>query len=99
MQKIVASGEWLYDGSASMPVHVVKQDYDFWYEIGKADDQLEPDETPQLNAEGVAYYILYGNKGERPWWVDSHGFETVEAAREWAEAELPSPVRWQRGAV
>ena len=82
-----------------MPVYVVRQDYDFWYEVAKADDRLEPGEVPHLNESGVAYYVLFSDKGERPWWVDSHSFETADVARQWAESKLPSSVRWEPGAV
>ena len=99
MHEIVSTGEWLYDGTAPMPVHVVRQDYDFWYELGKVDDQLEPGETPNLNSDGVAYYVVFNDPQERPWWVESHGFDSIADAQQWAEAQLPSPVRWQPRAV
>jgi hypothetical protein len=34
MQKVVATCELLYGGSAPTPVRIVQLDYDFWYEIG-----------------------------------------------------------------
>jgi hypothetical protein len=47
-REIVRKGEWLYDGCVPKPVYAVKLNYDFWYEIAKADGTLEPDEEPEL---------------------------------------------------
>lgn len=77
-----------------MPVHVVCSTYDFWYEIAKADDRLEPGEEPDLNDEGVTYYLLYKNQKGPPWWPDAYGGMSLEEAMQRAEAALPSAVVW-----
>ena len=91
------SGTWLYDDAVPKPVDVVGLDFDFWYEIGRADDQLEPDEMPQpLNADGVLYYVRFRSAGDEslPTWVDSPGFDTIEAAVAEAQAKAPAPIEW-----
>jgi len=50
---IVARGTWTYGGIAPMPVFIIETDYDFWFEIAKADGDLEPGEQPDLNAEAA----------------------------------------------
>ena len=95
--KIVRRGLWLYDGSVSMPVDIVSLNYDFWYELGKADDQLEPDEVPQpMNERGVLYYYRYRHAGETatPTWADSAGFPEIEQAMLAAQERSPSLIEW-----
>lgn len=96
-REIVRKGEWLYDGCVPEPAYVVKLDYDFWYEIAKADGVLEPDEEPELGDEGVLYYICFkSDPEEHPGWVDSQGFKTPTEAMTWAESQVPGGITWSR---
>jgi hypothetical protein len=95
--KIKRRGTWLYDGTAPMPVDIVGLPYDFWYELGKLDDQLEPDEAPSpLGARGLLYYARFRDAGRkvRRTWPDTIGYATVEAAMRAAEDKAPSPIVW-----
>lgn len=95
--KIVRHGRWLYDDLIYKPVDVISLNFDFWYEIGAADDQLEPDEVPTpMNSKGVLYYYRYRKAGERtlPTWPDSPGFVELEDAMRAAQESLPSPIEW-----
>jgi hypothetical protein len=95
--RIVDTGTWIYGGTAKMPVDVVALDYDFWYEIGKADDQLEPGEQPQpLGPDGVLYYVRFKHalSTKEPTWVDSGSHATVDEARRYAAAMAPSEITW-----
>ena len=95
IREIVKRGEWLYDESVYKPAYIVKLDYDFWYEMGKADGDLEPDETPELNEEGFLYYVCFKSDPETiPGWVDSPGFKTIEKACDWAESQVPGTLSW-----
>lgn len=98
-QRIVLKGSWLYGGTAPSPIRIVKQNYDFWYEIGKADDQLEPGEEEELNEEGTLYYVIFKacEHREKPWWVDSHGLLDLEAAMRHAEERVQGKVTWEPG--
>ena len=94
----MATGLWMYDGVAPTTVRVVKLDYDFWYAIGEADDNLEADESPQLNADGCLFYVLHRPgwpAGGGSFWPDSMGFHTLDEAVAAAEAAVPGPVVWQ----
>jgi hypothetical protein len=95
--KITRRGTWLYDGTATMPVDMVGLPYDFWYEVDKADDQLEPGEVPMaLGVCGLLYYVRFhdaGKKAKRTW-PDSIGHATVEEAMRTAQARVPSPIKW-----
>ena len=63
--ELVATGTWLYDGTVEMPVYVVRLDYDFWYELGVADDELGPDEVPELNSDGHLFYVQFSDPSSR----------------------------------
>ncbi|MEU8081005.1 hypothetical protein AB0B31_36825 [Catellatospora citrea] len=93
MEEVVARGLWMYDGIAPTAVHVVKLDYDFWYEIGAADGDLEPGEVPELNESGHLYYVRH--HAGKPFWPDSQGFHTPAEAIAAAESVIPGPVEWQ----
>ena len=94
-QKIVRSGTWLYDKTSPMEVRIVCQNYDYSYALGQADGNLEPDEKPILNSEGIIYYILFGAVGEeRPFGVRGSGFMSVDDAASWAATQVPSPIQW-----
>jgi len=98
--RVVASGLWVYDGIIRAPVRVVELDYDFWYAVAEADDELEHDEHPQLNDHGRLYYVLYqpGWSEGQDFWPDSAGFERLEDAVAAAEARVPGVVTWDRHA-
>ena len=94
-RETVRRGRWLYDGTVFQPVAVVRLDYDFWHEIGRADDRLEPGEAPHVNADGVQYYVCFrSDPDQHPGWVDSIGFDSLAAACAWAETQVKSPIEW-----
>ena len=98
MDSVVATGEWLYDGSIPTLVRVVRLDYDFWYALGEADGDLEEGERPALNGDGFVFYVRLrpGWSPGRPFWPDSRGFATMEEAKAAAEAAVPAPIKWRR---
>jgi hypothetical protein len=94
---IVRSGWWLYDGIVERRVDVVGLPYDFFFELAKADGQLEPDEVAlDPDVHGLLYYVRFRYAGETttPTWPDSGGKTDVEAAMREAESRVPSAVRW-----
>lgn len=96
--QIVRTGTWLYDGTSEMPVDVVGLPYDFWYEIGRANGELQPGETPQEgDADGFLYHLRFTRAGSttEPTWVDSQAHTTVEEAMATAGLKAPSPIRWR----
>jgi hypothetical protein len=98
VEKVVALGEWLYDGTAPTTVSVILLDYDFWHAVGAADDELAPDERPALNSEGHAYYLRLKpgwTEGE-PFWPDGIGYMTLDEAKRAAEQQVPSKVQWRQ---
>ncbi|MEU8126032.1 hypothetical protein AB0B68_02315 [Micromonospora sp. NPDC049049] len=98
METIVAAGHWIYGGVNASAVCVVMLDYDFWYAVGEADNDLEEDEFPQLNPAHRLYYVRYrpGWPAEgQPFWPDSQGFHTVDEGIAAAEAAVPGPIAWQ----
>jgi hypothetical protein len=97
VESVVATGVWLYDEVAPTTVRVVMLDYDFWYGLGAADGELEPDEAPGLNDEGQLYYVRHrpGWREDEPFWPDSQGFHTQAEAVAAAESAVPGQVVWQ----
>ena len=78
-----------------MPVTIVQLDYDFWYELDRADRHLEADDRPSLNLDGVLYYVCFrSSPAAHPGWVDSPGFATIARARLWALTKVPSAIDW-----
>jgi hypothetical protein len=85
----VASGTWLYDGTASLPVWVVALDYDYWFALGAADDLLEPGEEPTpLGPDGLLYYPSFRS-------IDGPGYPTIVQAKADAQARLTVPINWR----
>lgn len=71
-QQLVLRGKWLYDNSVYQPVQIFVIDYDYYYELAKADGQLESGEEPELNEKGEMYLIKWGGSS------DFHSYGTVE---------------------
>jgi hypothetical protein len=88
-RKVVRKGTWLYAGEVRRPVYLLEQNYDaFWSED-------EPEEDRYLNADGVAYYVMF----EEP---DPEGAESsltsaglsLESALRSIEEKTHGTVRW-----
>jgi hypothetical protein len=93
--RIARTGRWLYDGEVEMLVDIVGFDFDWWHELARSDDTLEPREQPQpLGVDGYLYYVRFRHAGEQttPTWVDSGGHVSVEAGMATAESNAPSPI-------
>jgi hypothetical protein len=95
--RIVCTGQWLYDDSVAQPVDIVSLEYDFWYEIGRADGALDDGEEPvPLGPGGVLFYVRFSKAGstDSPTWVDSGAYESIEEAQEDAQSRATSPIKW-----
>jgi len=88
--EVVVVGEWLYADVQTRRVVILRANYDFWYEIAKADGSLEPGEQPSLNADGFQYYLLYDKwpEGGR-FWPDGSALTERDAKK---AAEKGAPV-------
>jgi hypothetical protein len=95
-QRIVGEGRWRYSGAVEKPVYVIEQNYDYWFEMEKADGKLATDEKPDLNWDGLLYYISFQPpEGAPPWSVDSVGCKTIAEAKAWAVEKASGPIRWR----
>jgi hypothetical protein len=93
--RIVRTGTWLYDESIPAPVWILEADYDFWYELAKADHQLEPGEEPALNEAGLCYYAAF--KAPTPgdaFWPATQATMSLAEACAAAQAKVPSSISW-----
>jgi len=43
---IVRAGTWLYGGISEQPFDIISLDYDWWFQMVKAEGQLEENEVP-----------------------------------------------------
>ena len=94
--EILDSGRCPWHGVTDTSAHLIRMPYDYWYELGKADGNLEPDEEPELGPDGFAYYILWGADplGWNISGVSSPTMKTPEEARLWADHKAKSKVEW-----
>lgn len=93
-QELVLRGKWLYDNSVYQPVQIFVIDYDYYYEIAKADEQLEPGEEPELNEKGEMYMIKWNDKPDfNSYGTTEYGGFTLEEAKKKVEAKV-SGVEW-----
>ena len=100
--QVVLAGEWLYDGLVPMPVYVVRFDFDYLFEWAKSDafeafgdeTALEPDERPELDAEGFRFDLSFREHAGGRHRPDARGGLTIEEAKSAAETMLPAPVTW-----
>ena len=95
---IVKKGTWLYDNKVEIPVDIIGLNYDWWYELAKADGMLEPNEKPMHpGPEGLIYYGRFKRAGEtvEPTWVDTDGHQELEHAVEATEAKVIGEILWQ----
>jgi hypothetical protein len=94
-QVLVLQGKWLYDNSVYQPVQIFVIDYDYYYEMAKADEQLEPGEEPGLNEKGEMYMIKWDSN---PDFLSSgtreYGGLTLEEAKKKIEKKV-SGVVWE----
>lgn len=80
--RVVRRGKWLYDGTVEMPLEIVAQNWDYYYEDGYEES------PPSLNDSGEAYYVMYG--GPMPSRTCLSLAEAIKPAHEL----LPPPVAW-----
>ena len=81
-----------------MPVDIVALDYDWSFELCRADDDDHEHEEPQpLGPDGFLYYVRFQRAGQTttPTWVDSSGQSTIEAAMKTAHSRVPSAITWR----
>src|SRR5215204_2455172 len=96
-QKPIIKGKWLYDNVVEKTVYVIEQNYDFWFEMAKSEGTLEKNEVPQLNSDGIAFYIFLDNElpinqiVKKPIGVRG-GFLTIEEAQNYAKDLLPNQI-------
>lgn len=98
--KIFKTGTWLYDGDTEQPVDIIGLDYDYWHEIGKADDMLEPGEEPmKFVEEGFLYYAKFQGAGCRkePTSVATYGHQNLVDAMRAAEemVQVQGGIKWK----
>lgn len=94
--KVVARGTYEYANTSPRPVAVVRVDHDHWYELAKADNDLEIGQVPVVDDEGHAFYVSYSDVREGETFLpDSRTHRTLGDAKFDAEERAPSQITWQ----
>jgi hypothetical protein len=83
----------MYDGIVPTPVRILQQNWDYYYE---EDFDKEP---PHLNADGLAFYVVYGAPSGSPpdpatWWSRSRTCMSLDEAIQVAQEALGSSLAW-----
>ena len=99
-QKTIIKGKWFYDNTVEKPVYIIEQNYDYWFEMAKSEGTLEKNEVPELNSDGIAFYIYLDSELPIHQIVDKPigvrgGFLTVGEAQNYAKDLLPSQIIWE----
>jgi hypothetical protein len=95
-QRVVRSGTWYYANQTPVPVHVVVQNADRFYEMDKEEGHLEPGQQPHLNSDGQVYYIAFGEaSGPQPLDLHGAGFTTADEAIAWLDNEFQCRSEWK----
>ena len=86
--KILKKGVWVYDKQQELPVYIIKQDWDFYYESGYDDD------PPDLNHEGEAFYVIYGEISDPKSCNRSATCLSLKEALLLASSKINSKINW-----
>ena len=95
--RIVERGTWLYGGSVETPVDIVSLDYDWGFELDRADGQVEGGQVPdELGPDGVLYYARFKHALDpsEPTWPDTPGCKTIAEAKILAERKVTGGINW-----
>jgi hypothetical protein len=95
--KEVKTGEWLYDNQTPMTVKIFVLNFDYNYEIAKADGQLDEGEKPELNEEGEIYMIKWGSGDffDNDLVTKDWGGFDLNAAIKKAQTKVNSKINWK----
>jgi hypothetical protein len=85
-KKILKKGRWKYDDLIDKGVIIVAINYDYWYELEKADGFDMTDEKPELNEMGEMYMIEWTDKDFEK--QESFSVGTLELASTIEQAEI-----------
>lgn len=91
----VKRGLWLYDGRVRKGVVIQAINYDYWYELEKADGLDIGDESPALNAQGEMYIIRWMDASFRHHESFSVGGLELAETIALAESIVQQPIEWQ----
>ncbi|GGF09810.1 hypothetical protein [Hymenobacter cavernae] len=58
-EREVKRGFWHYDGLLRKGILIQAINYDYWYELEQEEGVDQTGETPQLNAQGEMYMLLW----------------------------------------
>lgn len=86
-EKIIKQGYWSYNGK-KMDIYILIQNWDYFYEEGY------DKEPPDLNEEGLAYYVIFGGFDELKKSNRSSTCLSINEAITLAEAKIYSTICW-----
>ena len=86
IEKILRKGYWTYNGK-EIELCILKQNWDYFYEEGY-------EESPDLNENGYAFYVIFGNFKDLKNANRSSTCLSIEEAITLAETKISSSIHW-----
>lgn len=84
--EVVRSGVWLYGDLVTNEVWIVKQNFNWYYDVGFED------EPEQFNADGEVFQVVFARDSRVT--TVSLSRLSLDAAVEYAEKLIPQGVKW-----
>lgn len=88
--EIVKTGLAFSDALGYVSVKILKQNWDFYYDEGY------DDEAPDLNEQGIAYYVIYGAYDDISYANRSRTCLSESEAIQFAEQSLHTKINWEQ---
>ena len=86
---VLIKGIWNYAEDVNKPIEVIKQNWDFYYEDGYED------EPPDLNDNGEAYYVIFGEYSDIRYANRSRTCLSIEEALSLAKEKTNDKITWE----
>lgn len=87
----VQTGSWIYDRCVTMDVFIIARNFEPDFEPDEEDDPV----VISLGPDNVLYFLAKGTETDPSQiHILSGAFETLEALKEWIEAQPWAPVEW-----
>lgn len=92
--KEIKRGYWLYDGLIKKGVIINAINYDYWFEMEKANGFDMTDEEPELNENGEMYIIYWTDDLFKTIRSNTDGTLELQSTIDKAEAIVEQKINW-----
>ncbi|MGN6420771.1 MAG: hypothetical protein ACTHMC_24885 [Pseudobacter sp.] len=93
--RLIIRGQWIYGEITPMLVQIFAINYDYYYEINKADGFLDKEDKPKLNELGEQYFIAWHENDFFSWsGTIDYGGISLEEAKQGAQMLVQDRIKW-----